>query len=277
MTLFASLDSAFIEGIGLTVVGGLVSAFALRRVLRVGPPLPATHPIPDRVSFELCFVALIGLVLRGVLAPVLLRLFGDDGLKLDEVDRDLLASLGCNGLLIVFAVLFAQRRGRSAGFAVGLDGSRRETLLFESGLAILGLIAVAPFFVASFELNALVLDRLGIAQQQAMVQQLLAAKDKLHDAWIVVGIGTLIPFCEEILFRGLMLRGLVQVLRPGPAILASALFFAVMHDPSARVPVFVLGLLFGLLYVRTRSILAPFVAHALFNTAQLLLVIPNAQ
>jgi membrane protease YdiL (CAAX protease family) len=222
-------------------------------------------------------VALIGLVLRGLLAPLLLRVFGEHGMKLDEVDRDLLASLGCNGVLVLIAVLFVRQRGQSAGFAIGLDGSRRGTLLFEGGLAILGLVAIAPVFVASFELKSLVLELFGLAPQQAMVQQLLAAKDKLHDAWIVLGIGTLIPFCEEILFRGLLLRGLVQVLRPGPAILASALFFAVMHDPSARVPVFVLGVLFGLLYVRTRSIFAPFVAHALFNTAQLLLVIPNAQ
>jgi membrane protease YdiL (CAAX protease family) len=39
-------------------------------------------------------------------------------------------------------------------------------------------------------------------------------------------------------------------------------------------PIFAIGVVFGVVYAHTRSIMPSFVAHALFNLAQLVFVIP---
>jgi hypothetical protein len=71
------------------------------------------------------------------------------------------------------------------------------------------------------------------------------------------------PIGEEMVFRGLFLQGL---LRRGvnlvPAILASALVFAVSHlNPLAFPSLLELGVLFGFLYARTRSVWPSMAAH----------------
>jgi uncharacterized protein len=75
-----------------------------------------------------------------------------------------------------------------------------------------------------------------------------------------------IPACEEILFRGIILPGLLRRYRPWLAIGQSALLFAVIHaNPAQSVPVFFMGLLLGALYYYTRSLWVCWALHALNN------------
>ena len=79
--------------------------------------------------------------------------------------------------------------------------------------------------------------------------------------------------CEEILFRGLALGALAVAVGGGPAVVISALLFGLIHvDVTAggatlyRVPFAIgVGLLLGLLRVRTRSVLPAMLAHAVLN------------
>ncbi len=76
------------------------------------------------------------------------------------------------------------------------------------------------------------------------------------------------PLTEEIVFRGLILRGLLGRWRPLAAIIASAALFALTHLNPAQAPVaFILGLILGLVYVRTRSLGLCMLGHALNNAA----------
>jgi membrane protease YdiL (CAAX protease family) len=75
------------------------------------------------------------------------------------------------------------------------------------------------------------------------------------------------PVFEEFIFRGLIYGGLRRSFGVWPATLASAAVFAIMHPPLAVVPVFVLGVCTALVYERTRSLLAPMIAHAVYNAA----------
>lgn len=79
------------------------------------------------------------------------------------------------------------------------------------------------------------------------------------------------PVSEEIMFRGFALRGLLPALGPGPAVVASALLFSVLHlDPKVMIPTFFTGLAFGWLYVRTGSVWPCVAAHAGQNALALL-------
>jgi ABC-2 type transport system permease protein len=52
-----------------------------------------------------------------------------------------------------------------------------------------------------------------------------------------------------------------------PAILASAAVFAIVHPPASMIPVFALGVCAAFAYERSRMLLAPMLAHALYNGA----------
>lgn len=85
-------------------------------------------------------------------------------------------------------------------------------------------------------------------------------------AAVVVQVTLLSPLAEELAFRGLLYRGLRQAFRPLVAALLSAAIFALMHGALAQTLwAFVLGGLLAFLYEQTRSLVAPVVAHALFN------------
>ncbi|MDZ5632779.1 type II CAAX endopeptidase family protein [Janthinobacterium sp. GMG1] len=77
------------------------------------------------------------------------------------------------------------------------------------------------------------------------------------------------PLCEEFLFRGLLQGGLRRSLPAWQAIGIAAALFALVHPPAAMLPVFVLGLCTGHAYERSGALLAPMLAHVLYNAAML--------
>jgi ABC-2 type transport system permease protein len=83
--------------------------------------------------------------------------------------------------------------------------------------------------------------------------------------WILPLALVAAPLFEEFIFRGLIFGGLRRSFGPWPAMAASAALFAIMHPAVSMAPVFVLGLVAAWLYDRTRSLLAPMLAHAAYN------------
>ena len=74
------------------------------------------------------------------------------------------------------------------------------------------------------------------------------------------------PLTEELLVRGLILRGFLSRYSVRKAILASALFFGLMHlDPWNFIGPTVYGILFAWWFIETRSMLPCFFGHALIN------------
>jgi len=84
----------------------------------------------------------------------------------------------------------------------------------------------------------------------------------LGSRWGYVAIGLLAPFAEEIVFRGAILKVLLEKLSPWTAIVLSALLFALIHLNPAQMPhAFLVGLLLGWMYKRTGSILPGIAYH----------------
>lgn len=74
------------------------------------------------------------------------------------------------------------------------------------------------------------------------------------------------PVTEEVLFRGVILRGFLGAFTTRKAVVLSAFLFAAFHmNPWQGVGAFLLGIVFGWWYVRTRSLLPCIVGHAVFN------------
>jgi membrane protease YdiL (CAAX protease family) len=83
---------------------------------------------------------------------------------------------------------------------------------------------------------------------------------------IVTAVVVVGPICEEFILRGVVLRGLLRRMTPNRAILLSAFLFSLMHlNPWQAIATFVIGLLLGWAYVRTRSLGLCIVAHVANN------------
>jgi membrane protease YdiL (CAAX protease family) len=79
------------------------------------------------------------------------------------------------------------------------------------------------------------------------------------------------PVTEELFFRALLLRGLRAVTTAPRALLVSTLLFTAIHlNPWQSPTAFGLGLLFGWIYLRTRSIALCIAGHACNNAVVLL-------
>ena len=90
----------------------------------------------------------------------------------------------------------------------------------------------------------------------------------LRDRWGYFAVGLLAPICEELVFRGAVLRALLQwTSRHWSAIAISAVLFALIHANPAQMPhTFLVGLLLGWLYYRTDSIVPGIVYHWVNNS-----------
>jgi membrane protease YdiL (CAAX protease family) len=97
----------------------------------------------------------------------------------------------------------------------------------------------------------------------------LRPRDALEALTSVAAIALAPALCEELVYRGTLLPALLRWGR-GPAIVVSALAFGLMHFDGAvlyRAPfACAVGLGLGALRVRSGSLLAPAIAHAVLNT-----------
>lgn len=83
-------------------------------------------------------------------------------------------------------------------------------------------------------------------------------------AYLAVVIGA--PVGEELIFRGILYRVARSRWTPMGAAVLTALFFGIMHmEPSNLFGLVGLGLLLAALYEWTGSLLAPMVAHGVYN------------
>jgi len=74
------------------------------------------------------------------------------------------------------------------------------------------------------------------------------------------------PVFEEWLCRGMVLRGLLTKMKPGWAIVVSALFFAVIHlNPWQALNAFLIGVVMGYVYYKTGSLWLTMLMHFVNN------------
>lgn len=138
--------------------------------------------------------------------------------------------------------------------------SMRATALLVGVPAVL--LAPAVFVVASFADDAVRALVPTTDADRARFEELLSTYLPNVLAVSIVG-----PVFEELLFRGVILRGLLARMAPAKAILLSALLFGIAHlDVYQFVTALIVGLPLGWLYVRFRSIVPGAFLHAAINS-----------
>lgn len=85
---------------------------------------------------------------------------------------------------------------------------------------------------------------------------------------LVLNFGAIVlaPFIEELIFRGILLKGLLQKMTTKYAILTSTIIFSLIHiNPYQLIGAFLLGILFAFVYYRTKSLGYSIVLHSIAN------------
>lgn len=87
--------------------------------------------------------------------------------------------------------------------------------------------------------------------------------------WTVICF--IMPVLEEIIFRGIILNGLLRHYRVGTAIFMSAIIFSVVHlNIPQGITALITGLVFGWIYYRTKYFLLPVIGHIIVNSMAIL-------
>ena len=88
-----------------------------------------------------------------------------------------------------------------------------------------------------------------------------------NNVWVIsLFYGVVGPFCEELVFRGIIYKGYRMDGGRRGALILSSLMFGLMHmNANQAVYAFVLGVVLALIYEATGSLWASFLCHFIFN------------
>ena len=197
----------------------------------------------------------------GGLVALLALLLGNPDVELDIL---------LLGVVEIFALGFA--------LLVGIRWSRAslgEILLLRSTpigfwFAALPLAVAAAFLTTLIEVPVRWILPIP-AEIEFHMATLLHARTSLDWLRVIGMVVLLVPFGEEVLFRGLFLRGFLLRYGRRRALIYSALLFAIVHfNPWALPAIFGMGWLLGWLLLRSGSLWPAFIAHAAFNLTSVL-------
>lgn len=108
-----------------------------------------------------------------------------------------------------------------------------------------------------------------------MSEAMKMAMERMLDGpvWIVlISVSVFAPFFEEWLCRGIILRGLLKKMKPGWAIVISALVFGLIHmNLWQAIPAFIIGAILGYVYYKTGSLKLTMLMHCVNNTLSVIL------
>jgi hypothetical protein len=247
-------------------LGAPFLVLALRHAARCLPPAP--RPQHRWPSGEAAAVLVLPFVLTGLLALVLRAPEGEGAESTDEPD-------------VLLALLASQLVVGSAALLAALLAARRP-----GGLASLGLArplparapgailrVYAPGFLCVIGLGLVwthVCRALGWEERQEILRLILGLERHELVLAAVLAVGAA-PLLEELLFRGFLQGFMAQVVGERWAVLCASAVFARLHGVAGLPSLFLLSLFFGWLQVRTRSLWAPVLAHALNNAVMLAL------
>lgn len=180
--------------------------------------------------------------------------------------RVVIASLSFQGAGLILIARFLREHQIGWARAFGFADQRGKAVLLGVFVALIFL----PVGWGLQQASAVVMTHLPHFQMEPEEQlpiRVLRASLSLGGR-IALGAAAILlaPVAEEILFRGILYPAVKQAGYPRIALWGAALLFAAVHANLVTfVPLTVLALVLTALYERTNNLLAPIVAHALFN------------
>ena len=86
----------------------------------------------------------------------------------------------------------------------------------------------------------------------------------------LVSVCIIAPLFEELLFRGIVMKEFLKIMRPWAAIVLQALIFGISHRVLFQtIFTFIVGIILGIVYYKTHSIKEAAICHSVFNISEL--------
>jgi membrane protease YdiL (CAAX protease family) len=163
-------------------------------------------------------------------------------------------------------------------FARGIRGLglNPKTIPRDFVAALLNLLAVMPVVLGAIILTTIIGklllgDKFQMPQHEEL-KQLIAYSQWQVRALIVFTAVVVVPFVEELIFRG-MLQTLFRsyIVKPWPAIFLASFVFIIFHaNPEHWLALFALSICLGYTYEKSGSLFRSIFVHALFNAMSVL-------
>lgn len=176
----------------------------------------------------------------------------------------IIGGVSFQGVTLLLTHQFLRQHDLSWSKFLGLNQpTLRRSLLLALGTIAVALPAALLLNEASLRIILLFQDK---AQMQPTMQILEVSLGLLRRT--VFGFTAIVvaPLVEEILFRALLYPTIKELGYPRAALFGTAFLFAAIHvSVVTMLPLFFLAIVFTMLYEKTGVLLAPIVAHSLFN------------
>lgn len=135
-------------------------------------------------------------------------------------------------------------------------------------------LRVYPVILLTVIVNRIIQNYLPVNEDvPPSLQFFESVSSTLEMSLLIVMVGLIAPFAEELFFRGIIYENLKCWVTVNHAALISGGIFALVHfQPSTVFPLWVLGIIFALVYERTRSMTVIVSMHSLQNLLSLAII-----
>jgi len=219
---------------------------------------------PEAISRRLA--ALVACAYGGLLLGAWVQRFSGVEAAESSIGRMVVATLGFQGAGLILIGRFLRERQISYAEAFGFANRWRRAVL----AGVLGALVFLPVGWGLQQVSALVithLPHLGLEpKEQLPVQALRVSMSWFGRLSLGATAILLAPVAEEMMFRGILYPMIKQAGYRRLALWGTSLLFALVHlNLATFVPLLALALLLTALYEWTDNLLAPIIAHLLFN------------
>lgn len=168
--------------------------------------------------------------------------------------------------ILAFDLIVIRSKGQRLNFNMKSSSFSTYLLIFP---LMFGMMLISEFITEQIPTEG---EFFGDMYQQLSNTLSTVAQDNVG---IIVLTSLFAPLLEEILFRGIIQKGMINGgMKPSKAIFISAFIFGVFHmNPWQLAGAFLLGLILGWVYYKTQSLLMPILLHAFNNFISSILLI----
>ena len=190
--------------------------------------------------------------------------FRDAGVRFGRGDPKYMGLITVFGCGIVFSLVLSYK---SLTYAQLFHPSLYPVTATIKPLLLPLLLTTAGSVILATEVNNILVHTFPMSQSELeMFIEMVSG-----GAISVITLCVIAPFVEEMLFRGLFLRGFLFNYSPARSIVLASLLFGLAHlNVYQFVVASILGLLSGWLYVATRSLWPAILEHAIYNAGVML-------
>lgn len=180
----------------------------------------------------------------------------------------LLASVS-NILTIVLLVILFKIRGKSLQKTINMKSIKGNEYILPCALAFL-FSMVFSLMIYHINLNNAMQIKTSVAYYATILPGLGIILQ-------IIALLIISPIAEEIIFRGLILTVLQEHYHNIIAIALSGLFFGMIHCMAGGIVLIAgataMGIIFGMIYVKTKSLLPAIAAHSIANTVDFIIAL----